>query len=440
MSGETTHVQTSFEDIFGRMLSSIAAPNKSAPEWQAEVSRLVGLAHVQSQRLDLENSEALRWMALVKLAEHSGSKEAKRRVLNIVRFKDGLGSEFSLPPEENLRDAYLSVLAEIKADWCLRFVSQEFSLGNNSSKSFASLVKWADRNASSPTSFFECTLQPLIAGSAEGGVRERGFKELQKHIKSKTFQGAQSATDFFCELTQCVTSILATHRSLSNERVSLVSLVNLGAERLSRVNPTGFINAGVLLCLIELTKKCPSEAKKPLEGLVKSYTAFTASIVDGLMVMSADGVREYFRGIMPLLEAAFPKFKSALATLSKRNPSLGQILTLDNEQATKSSEGNAEVFCALLIRWRQFSPESLEVAEDFRGLDEDIRRAAASVGVSYLGVPNEQIAFDPIAHRLLDESVGLQSRVRVLRPGVKLERSDGSTRVLFPALVEPITT
>lgn len=439
MSVETAYDQTSFEDTYRRMLSSIAVSNKSTTEWQADIARLVGLAHVQSQKLEARNFEVLRWMALVKLAEHFGSKEAKKRLLNVVRFKDGLGSEFSLPSEENLRDAYLSVLAEVKADWCLGFISQEFSLGTNSSRAFSSLVKWADRNATTPAIFFECTLKPLIASSVEVSLRERGIKELQKHIKSKTFQGSQSATDFFCELTQCVTSILPTHRGLANEKALLVSLVALCAEKLSRANPTGFINAGVLLSLIQLAKNCPNEAKKPLDGLIKSSTALTAAIVDGLMVLAADGVRGYLREVMPLLDAAFPKFKSVLAGLSRRNASLGLLLNPDNNQPEQFSGDNAEVLCALLIRWRQFSPESLPVAEDFQALDEDIRRAAASIGVSYLGVPNEQVAFDPIAHRLLDESVGLQSKVRVVRPGVKLERADGSTRVLYPALVEPLT-
>lgn len=440
MSGEATYDQSSFVDIQDRMLSSIAASNRTTAEWQAEIARLVGLAHVQSQRPGLGSSEVLRWMALVKLAEHFGSKEAKKRQLNVVRFKDGLGSEFSLPPEENLRNAYLAVLLEVKADWCLGFISQQFAGGDNSSKALASLVRWADRNASTPALFFECTLQPLITGSAEGGLRERGFKELQKHIKAKTFQGCQSATDFFCELTRCVTTALATQRGLCTEKVLLVSLVALCADKLSRANPTGFINAEVLLCLIELAKKCPNEARKPLDGVIKSYTAFTGSIVDGLMALAGDGVREYLRGVMPLLEAAFPKFKSALASLSKRNPSLGQLLTLDNGQPAKLPDGNEDILCDLLIRWRKFSPESPGIAEDFQALDEDIKRAAASVGVSYLGTTNEQVAFDPIAHRLLDESVGLQSRVRVIRSGVKLERQDGSTRVLYPALVEPTVT
>lgn len=422
------------------MLSCISASNKSSPEWQAEISRLVGLAHVQSQKPDAENSEVLRWMALVKLAEHFGSKEAKKRQLNVVRFKDGLGSEFSLPPEENLRDAYLAVLLDVKADWCLGFISQQFAGVDNSSKAFASLVKWADRNASTPTLFFDCTLQSLITGSAEETLRERGFKELQKHIKTKTFQGCQSATDFFCELTRCVSAILVTHRGSSAEKKFLVSLVALCADNLSRANPTGFVNAEVLLCLIELAKKCPNDAKKPLDELIKSYTAFAVSIVDGLMALACGGVREYLRGVMPLLEAAFPKFKGTLASLAKRNPSLGQLGTLDNEQPAKVADGNEDVLCDLLICWRKFSLESFGHGEDFQALDENIKRAAGSMGVSYLGTPNEQVAFDPIAHRLLDESVGLQSRVSVIRSGVKLERSDGSTRVLYPALVEPTAT
>jgi len=420
------------------MLSCISASNKSNPEWQAEISKLVGLAHVQSQKAEEKNSEVLRWMAIIKLAEDSGSKEAKKRQLNVVRFKNGLGSEFSLPAEQNLREACLAVLEEVKADWCTEFVSREFSADYNSSKAFGSLVRWADRNASTPKIFLGCTVRPLIDSAAELNVKELGLKELQRHVKAKTFQGSQAATEFFCELTQCVTSILSARKGMASESGLLVSLVALCADRLSRVNPTGFVDAGVLLCLVELAKSCPASAKKQLDGLIRTYTSFAASLVDGLVTLVGDGTREYLHSILPLLEAAFPKFRSFLVTLSKRNTSISALINGNVNEVGQVAEGNHEALCALLIRWRQFTPKNQGVSEDINALDDDIRRAAAAFGVDYLFAPNEEVMFDPIAHRLLDESIVLRSKVRVIRSGVRLTRPDGSSRVLYPALVEPI--
>lgn len=62
---------------------------------------------------------------------------------------------------------------------------------------------------------------------------------------------------------------------------------------------------------------------------------------------------------------------------------------------------------------------------------------AAEVEVFPIGIKGEVVTFNPEYHRA--ETAKKKSRVIVVVPGVKVDRGDGSFRVLLPAMVRVVT-
>jgi hypothetical protein len=94
------------------------------------------------------------------------------------------------------------------------------------------------------------------------------------------------------------------------------------------------------------------------------------------------------------------------------------------------------VFAGLLPAWDAFMAD-LPDPSRAASLTSMMKRAAGAVGVEPMGVVGEVIDFDPLSHRVSGGGQVSLGRVRILRAGVMVRRTDGSVRTLVEALVEP---
>ncbi|OYU43105.1 MAG: hypothetical protein CFE44_20220, partial [Burkholderiales bacterium PBB4] len=63
-----------------------------------------------------------------------------------------------------------------------------------------------------------------------------------------------------------------------------------------------------------------------------------------------------------------------------------------------------------------------------------LHQAAGTLGIAALGEAGEVVGYDPLSHHLAEDDGGSPAQVRILRPGVQVQRPDGSARVLVAAL------
>lgn len=416
----------------------LKSADKKSEQWQGEVARLVGIVHSRSQQSDLSDLESLELMAWVARAEHVGSKEAKKRKLNFARFRNGLGEDFLLPEPAELQEAYLLVLHELRAEWCLNFVQQSIPLVLGSSLALRLSFSWADKNSKLSSEFVDAVFAPILLPSVSDALKLGALKELQKFIKVKKFSCSGDASEFLLSVAQ-----VASRQFLQNSSsVSLIGAV-LGVfectlDRVIRMQPGCVLDPKFHTAVVSLAASCPAHSKKRVEKLRNSLGELVVATVESLGERFGGQILEQLTILLPVFERTYPKVRAGLSSHAKRIPVLTNLLGVASSSQGQSDESlGHEKLRALLVRWIEVRENVRATDFDLTPLGDDILRATEAYGVSFLGTACQVVDFDPIEHRLLDESSGATLRVRVIRPGVILERTDGTVRVLHPAIVEP---
>ena len=94
-------------------------------------------------------------------------------------------------------------------------------------------------------------------------------------------------------------------------------------------------------------------------------------------------------------------------------------------------------FKVLLPAWDAFVAE-LPDASRAASLSAMLQQAAGTAGITPLGEKDAVVSYDPLSHHLVAEASESPSQVRIVRPGVQVQRPDGSARVLVAALVAAV--
>ncbi|NDC39587.1 MAG: hypothetical protein EBZ48_16365, partial [Proteobacteria bacterium] len=210
------------------------------------------------------------------------------------------------------------------------------------------------------------------------------------------------------------------------------------SDRVIRTQPGCVLDPRFHTAVVSLAASCPAHRKRRVENLRNSIGELVIATVESLGAQFGGQILEHLTILLPVFEKTYPKVRAGLSSHAKRIPVLANLVDGASSSQGQSDESlGHEKLRALLVRWIEVRENVGASNVDLTPLGDDILRATEAYGVSFLSTAGQVVDFDAIEHRLLDESSTATLRVRVIRPGVILERSDGTVRVLHPAIVEP---
>jgi len=143
--------------------------------------------------------------------------------------------------------------------------------------------------------------------------------------------------------------------------------------------------------------------------------------------------------MVPTWRAAYPNWDASIASATVVSPALA-ALTADGSEAPKegaAAYASEAVFARLLPAWDAFVAE-LPDASRAASLSAMLQQAAGTAGITPLGEKDSVVSYDPLSHHLVAEASESPRQVRIVRPGVQVQRPDGSARVLVAALVAAV--
>lgn len=416
------------------LLTLLKDPQKKSPDWQDKAARLMAMEHSKSLSNDIDDAQYFRSLALCKLAQTAGVNEAKKKNLQAIRFRSKAAPFLSTVGSSELLNASIDLLSPLRGEWVSEYIAQEIINPNLDKKGLSSLLKWAEKTASTPSEFLAILLTRTISEKADEKKSLVLIKDAASKIK---FPGSTTAEIAADNLHSAVASICQMLQDLQSKKITLglMSLLRVCIDRSRQAHPTIVIQGPFIASIRIIQEKINQPANKKIaQALAAQQVPVVLSVLNDLMRLGGDEGLSYGRLIYPSLRDAFPNFDKALDEMSKTNQELK--LLKDSKQVEQGLEDSAtSIYARLLPAWHDFL-STFEQASQLTVMNSDLLEAAALNGVELLGKRGEKVAFDPISHRLQTVQQNQPDLAEIVRPAVIFRRSN-SVRILLPAIVLP---
>jgi len=323
----------------------------------------------------------------------------------------------------------------LRGDWVSAYISQELINPNIDKKGLTSLLKWAEKTASTPAELLAILLADALSENAD----EKKILVLIKDAASKIkFPGSSTAEVAAGNLLSAVSAISQMLQASQSKKITLglLSLLRVCIDRSRQAHPTVVIQGPFIASIRTMQEKINQPASKKIaQTLASQQVPAVLSALNDLISLGGDEGARYGRLIYPSLRDALPNFDKALDDMSKTNQGL-KLLKESGEGEHSLEDSATSIYARLLPAWHDFV-STFDQASQLNVMNADLLEAAAFNGVELLGKRGEKIAFDPIAHRLHTAQSNQPEMVEIVRPAVIFRRSN-SVRIVLPAIVLPV--
>ena len=428
--------------VISEIRSQLAIPQSERPEdWQGKVKNLIEIicSDFKSQS---DSSIALTEITLVSLAATKGSKEAKTRALKYDRWITGIPPKISEVFEE-LEEAKIAIriLQNLRTDWIESYVCAE--LNANKWPNLSTLyVDWLLKSTPTIDSFLEA-LKKYCATTEKNsyGILATSLDNASKFLMKSYVPPGNEIMVKVCDLV----ALTVAHKLSGSEpngekdeenfRLSLLSFISL----ISSQNPAILIQGSVIAAIDSLW---PNLGKKYnfLQNELEVMCRRTLSLVSVLIASSGKSQIAHFKKIWGAYKIRINASDLLIKNSISEAPDLKVLLSNLEIEETDNFLGNTaaieNIICSLVVNWDDYFPQNSENSA-VQQLDGRIADLIQQLGISRFGEVNEILPFDPIRHYLPQTSAEAPSKVSILKPGILIERSDGTQRILLAAAVSP---
>ncbi len=414
-------------------------PKPKDEVWQEESARAVSMLAVGFLN-EPDDEAALRAVALLALAQSLGVKEARKRAIKLVRWASTAPPLLSVLALKDEQHAALGALAKLKAPWSRPYAEQALADLFLPEEFVAHLLKWVRTTHVDSLSFIRESYAPLVAGAK---TSERTFallKEAGKLLKPEEPAAAANLAEGTAALVDAV--LMRSPPEKDGEKAffgSVAALLHLMQDQ-AATTPAILLQPAFVMAFGRLSGVAS-------RGSVSKHVAAVADVLSlaTISMLSADFERHgkqaaiHWNAMVPTWRAAYSNWDVAIATAAKLSPALAAIISEHGEDTHVEADAYASeaVFARLLPAWNAFVSE-LPDPSRASSLSAMLQQAAGTLGIAPLGESGAVVSYDPLAHHLTEEADGSPSQVRILRPGVRVQRPDGSVRILVSALVAAV--
>jgi hypothetical protein len=422
------------------LLRALLDEPKSKDEvWQSEAGRAVSMLAVGFLN-EANDESALRAVALLGVAHSLGVKEARKRAIKLSRWAESAPPPLTTLAMKDEQQAALTALAKLKTAWSRPYAEQALADLSLPEDFVADLLKWARASYADNLSFIQEFYAPQLAAAKTGERAAALLKDAAKLLKpsgpevaARISEGTAALVEAFLQLTR---ASVADEKAFGSSAATLLHLVHDQAAAAPAVllQPSFVMAAGRLF---GVTSK--GAASKQGAAVADVLCLATTSLLTADVERYGSQAADHWRSMLPSWRAAYANWDASVAMAAKLSPALTAITADKNEDAEVTSDAYAAeaVFARLLPAWHAFVAE-LPDASRAASLSAMLQQAAGTLGIAPLGEKGAVVGYDPLSHHLAAEEDESPGQVLILRPGVQVQRSDGSARVLVTALVTAV--
>lgn len=413
-------------------------PQTKSNEWQTDSARLAALVHNMTLVSETTDDNYLKGLALCRWAQTTGVLAAKKKNIQATRFRSKCPPSLDSLGKVELVNAALDLMTNLRSDWCKEYISEQIQSQYLDKKGLANLSKWAEKTANSPNELLEMMLHEV--NSSEGSEKA-ALVQIKEASNKLNYEHCHSAEMAATQLSQAVAFILQSTTSAKSKKIgsALLGLLQTVFSKAKATHPTVVIHSPFVMAIYATLEQLDkTNFRKTAQAIASQQIAPTFSVMTELCSSGGhDGIR-YSRLLYPSLLKTYPNFEKLLVEATRTNQLLDQIRgPLDSIEENTLEDSATSVYARLLPTWHDFYAANPGQSElDF--LNVNLLEAAKLNGVEMLGKVGDVVAFDAVNHRMKDENLAPKSNVQILKPTVIFRRTNGTYRVVLPAIVMPV--
>lgn len=414
-------------------------PKPKDESWQSEAGRAVSMLAVEFLN-ESDDKAALRAVALLGLAQSLGVKEARKRAIKLFRWSETAPPPLTTLVAKDEQQAALAALARLTSAWSRSYAEYALADLSLSDELVPEILKWVRGTYADNLSFTQDFYGPQVAAAKSTertlSLLKDGAKLLKIGKPETAVRLAQGLATLADALLQAARYAAADDKTFAS---SLAALLHVFQEQATAFPAVLFQPAFVISVgrLAGVTSK--GAASKQMATVTDALSLATISLLIADIERNGSQAADYWRVMLPIWHVAYQGWDASVALATVTSPALAALM-LDREKARlESSDAYATeaVFARLLPAWDAFVAE-LPDANRAASLSAMIQQAAGTVGIVSLGEKGAVVRYDPLSHHLVEEKDESPGQVRIVRPGVQVQRPDGSSRVLVAALVAAV--
>ncbi len=404
--------------------------------WQSQAGRAVSMVAVGFLN-EADDELALRSVALLGVAQSLGVKEARKRAIKLVRWAEAVPPPLTTLLAKDEQQAALIALAKLNTVWSRPYAGQALADLSSPEEFVPDLLKWGRATYADNLSFTRDFYAPQVAAAKSAERAAVLLKEAAKLLRPSKPEGAASLAESVAALVDGL--LRSVQPGSSDDKAfgsSVAALLHLAQDSAAAM-PAVLLQPAFVMALGRLSAAASKgAAAKQMAMAADALSLATMSLLMADMERSGSQAADHWRGMVSTWRAAYPNWDASIASATAVSPALA-ALTADGSEAPKEGAdayASEAVFARLLPAWDAFVAE-LPDASRTASLSAMLQQAAGAAGITPLGEKGAVVSYDPLSHHLVAEASESPSQVRIVRPGVQVQRPDGSARVLVAALV-----
>jgi hypothetical protein len=415
------------------------APKPKDEDWQANAGRAVSMLAVRFLS-ETSDESAMRTVALLGLAQSLGVKEARKRALKLTRWTEAAPPPLTALAQKDEQHAALGVLAKLTTPWARPHAEQALTDLSLPEEFVAELLKWVRTTHLDSLSFIRESYAPLVAAAKTAERTSTLLKEAGRLLKPGGPEAAANLADGTAAL---VDALLRTAKPEKDDEkpfaASVAALLHLMQDQAAGA-PAILLQPAFVMAFGRLSGvAAKGSASKQVASVGDALSLATISLLSADFERHGKQAAIHWNALVPTWRAAYSNWDAAIAAAVTVSPALSAITSDQGEGSNAEADAYASeaVFARLLPAWNAFVAE-LPDASRAASLSSMLHQAAGTLGIAALGEAGEVVGYDPLSHHLVEDDGGSPAQVRILRPGVQVQRPDGSSRVLVAALVAAV--
>jgi hypothetical protein len=419
------------------LISLLENVEKKSAIWQSETGRLVALAHLRSMSQDISDIEYLISLSLCRWAQVVGVVDAKKKNITPQKFRTQAAPSINNISNFHLFYFALELLTSLKADWCLKYISETTQSPQLEKKSIDLIAKWICKNSSTNSDFIKYLLIPTFEGITNSHIKNLITAQSLTLCKSMAWESPQRASKDFFESAISISILIVSNKHEKKTEAALCALLLGIQKRICEIQPFAILEGDFLVALQKVFENINApKFKKITQAMQLQLSELTGACVLGLVQRGGSQEIQSLKPLLPILENLYKNFNKRLEDLSRIEPLLKDLyLKTENSSLQVTEDGAASVYSRLLPDWHTFITTQYESSE-VSVLNSMLLQAASLNGIEWLGSTGETCMFDPKLHQVINGDAPIGKQIKIIRPAIIYKRGSQSYRIVLRGIVD----
>jgi hypothetical protein len=423
-------------EIFSALRRLLEKPEPKSTEWQESSGRLVSLIAIETMKADTPDDVYLVGVILISRSQIIGVKSAKQRTISLTRFRDQPPPKIESIADTCEKNIAVTLLTKSTGSWCDGYAIHYIQNNTLDDKTLQALILWISKNNKSPAGFLRSITEALRPRQVSEKQTNLVIKYCQKILIEWIPIDPASCADQISAASLEFNTLIDQLKFEKKLSAAVIALYENYIKESKNISP-GILLKPVFITALNEYKKITIRYSSStrwaafLGPLTRTVASLIVTSLQFGGLTSADDLRPH----LSLLIQTYPKLDKYLQLEARSNQLVVELLQANSTPIDRNILFDLEIeFAQLLPAWKLYVAK-LNKEDNVDALDRMLLNSARKLGVEFFGEINQVLIYDPVDHKITEKQPD-SLYVTIIRPGLRVQRKDGTAKILLQALVK----